>query len=111
MSQGIGFISATAWSPDGASIAFRRSFSSGGSDLIIVPAAGGQDLLLAMPGEQRLPVWTPDGARLVFVNSATVTARPDIYSTIADGGDVRPIVTDAVAGGSLNPAFLRRPGN
>jgi Tol biopolymer transport system component len=105
------FESEPAWSPDGSSIAFRRSFSSGGSDLIIVAVASGQERLLALPGEQRLPVWTPDGARLVFVNSATVAARPDIYSMTPDGVDVRPIVTDGVAGGSLNPAFLRRPSN
>lgn len=97
-----------AWSPDGQSIAFRRTLTSGGSDLFIVPFAGGNALQLAMPGEQRLPVWTPDGSRLVFVNHATVSARPDLYSMTPDGGDVRPLVTNGVAGGSLNPAFLKR---
>ena len=100
-----------AWSPDGKTIAFRRSFINGGSDLYIVPAGGGQALQLAMAGEQRLPVWAPDGARLVFVNHATISARPDLYSMTPDGRDVRPIVTDGVAGGSLNPAFLKRPSH
>ena len=97
-----------AWSPDGTAIVFRRSFFSGGADLFVVSAAGGAERGLAMPGEQRLPVWTPDGARLVFVNHASVSARPDLYSMTPDGGDVRPIVTDAVGGGSVNPSFLRR---
>jgi Tol biopolymer transport system component len=100
-----------AWSPNGQSIVFRRSFNAGTSDLFVVAAAGGQPVQLAMPGEQRMPVWTPDGGRLVFVNHATLSSRPDIYSMKSDGGDVRPIVTDAVAGGSLNPAFLKRSEN
>jgi Tol biopolymer transport system component len=100
-----------AWSPNGQSIVFRRSFNAGSSDLFVVAAAGGQPVQLAMPGEQRMPVWTPDGGRLVFVNHATLSSRPDIYSMTPDGGDVRPIVTDAVAGGSLNPAFLKRSAN
>jgi Tol biopolymer transport system component len=100
-----------AWSPDGTSIAFRRSFTAGGSDLFVVPAAGGAARQLVLAGEQRMPVWTPEGARLVFVNSATVNARPDLYSMTAGGEDFRPIVTDGVPGGSINPAYLKRSSN
>jgi Tol biopolymer transport system component len=97
-----------AWSPGGGSVAFRRSFNAGGSDLFIVPASGGDAVALAMPGEQRLPIWTPDGTRLVFVTHATLNARPDLYSMSANGTDFRPIVTAGVQGGSVNPAFLKR---
>jgi Tol biopolymer transport system component len=100
-----------AWSPNGQSIVFRRSFNSGGSDLFVVPAAGGQTSQLTMPGEQRMPAWTPDGARLVFVTHATLSARPDLYSMTSSGTDFQQIVTGAVAGGSLNPAFLKRSNN
>jgi len=98
-----------AWSPDGTAIAFRRSFFGGGSDLFIVSPTGGEARQLTLAGDQRLPVWTPDGARLVFVSQTSVSARPDLYSMTPVGGDVRPLVTDEVAGGCINPAFLKRP--
>ena len=97
-----------AWSPDGATIVFRRTDASG-SDLYLVPVTGGPLVPLALPGEQRMPVWSPDGQRLVFVNHGSTTDRPDLYSMRIDGIDLRPLVTDAVAEGSLNPAFLPRP--
>lgn len=96
-----------AWSPDGASLVFRRSTAGVGSDLAVISANGGEVRRLDVAGEQRLPVWSPDGGRVVFVQQATLTDRPDLYSVNVDGSDLTPLVTDAVPGGSLNPAFLR----
>ncbi len=97
-----------AWSPDGHDIVFRRAGASE-SNLYIVPAGGGVAVALALPGEQRMPVWSPDGARIVFVNQANLLARPELYSVITTGTELQPLVTSAVPGGSVNPAFLRRP--
>lgn len=97
-----------AWSPDGAAIAFRRSNATA-HDIHIVAVTGGATTPVLLPEDQRMPVWTPDGSRLVFVQQAAPGVRPDLYAALPDGTEHIPLVTDAVAKGSLNPAFLRRP--
>ncbi len=97
-----------SWSPDGATIAYRQSSNVTGSDIHLIAANGGTSVPLALAGEQRMPTWTPDGLRLVFVSQPTLAARPDILGSRLDGTDLRPLVTDAVPGGSTNPVFLKR---
>lgn len=97
-----------AWSPDGAWIAFRRSSNVTGSDICVVPAAGGEVVRLSHPGIQRLPAWSPDGRQIVYVEQPTTNARPDLYSMRPDGTERTPLVTTEMPGGSLHPAFLRR---
>ncbi len=97
-----------AWSPDGSLIAYRRSSNTEGSDIWVVPATGGEAAALPLAGEQRMPTWSPDGTRLVFVAHATAADRPDLWEMGADGEGARLVAGDAVAGGCLNPAFLRR---
>lgn len=98
-----------AWSPDGTLIAFRRSSNDLGSDICLVPAAGGDAVRLHLPGVQRLPAWSPDGDRLVCVHHAVSTARPDLYGCDLDGDNLAPLVADEMPGGSLHPVFLKRP--
>jgi len=98
-----------AWSPDGTMIAFRRSSEGTGSDLCLVPADGGEPIRFALPGVQRLPAWSPDGAYLVCVHHARTMDRPDLYRLDADGTDFAPLVSEEMPGGSLHPAFARRP--
>ena len=53
-----------------------------------------------IPGSEGEPVWTPDGARLVY----TATPRggaPQLVSMPADGGDARPLT--ASTGGNRSP--------
>ena len=97
-----------AWSPDGARIAFRRQLETGGNDLAIVAAAGGEPTRLARPLDQRTPAWTPDGGRLVFAEQAGPGDRPELHSMRPDGSDVRRVTTDGAWGGGLNPTFVRR---
>ena len=97
-----------AWSPDGLVIAFRRS-NQAATDILLVPAAGGTAQPMTLPGSQRQPVWSPDGQRLYFVHQDPMTARPDLFSARPDGTSLTPVVTSAVPGGSLNPAWLRPP--
>lgn len=102
------FDSEPAWSPDGTRLVFRRT-SPAEWDLVLIPAGGGPTTTVSLPGEQSMPVWSPDGTRLVFVSRTVRTARPDLYTALPNGSDLQALVTDAVPGGSLNPAHLRRP--
>jgi TolB protein len=103
-----GFETEPAWTPDGNHIVFRRCDSVTGCDLVIIAADGQVEIPIPRAGEQRMPVFTPDGARIVFVDQASFAVRPDLYSILPDGTDPLPLVTTEFAGGSLNPAFLRR---
>ncbi|HEX8850249.1 MAG TPA: hypothetical protein VF761_12010 [Gemmatimonadaceae bacterium] len=96
-----------AWSPDGRFIAFRRSSPEQGSDIMIVPAAGGNAFRLALPGEQRTPAWHPDGTRIAFASQATFAARPELFTMRPDGGDVQRVTREDTWGGGLNPAWRR----
>jgi len=65
---------------------------------------------LALAGEQREPVWSPNGARIFYVGQDSIAARPDVFSMKADGTDVQAAVPpDSFPGGCQNPAFIRRP--
>jgi Tol biopolymer transport system component len=100
-----------AWSPDGTLLAFRRTYvSNNESDLFLVEGRAGLPTPVAfeVEGQQRQPRFVPDGTQLVFVNHPTVSDRPDLYIMATDGSSFRALVTDAVPGGSVHPAFLTR---
>lgn len=98
-----------AWSPDGSRIVFRRSSPSFGSILHVRPMPAGTETPLSLAGHQRMPVFSPDGQHIVFVGHVDVNDRPDLFRVRAAGTGRAPLVTSGVPGGSLNPAFLRRP--
>jgi Tol biopolymer transport system component len=91
------------WSPDGRSIAFRRTDATG-SDIMIVPAAGGEATRIAMPGDQRMPAWSPDGKLIAFVGQETAGAQPELFLMRADGQQVRRVTTDPAWGGGIHPS-------
>ena len=101
-----------SWSPQGAvELVFRRtSVATNDSDLFTVAAVANAAPAapLAFPGHQRLPRYTPDGTQIIFVNQETISSRPDLYIVATDGSHFRSLVTDAVPGGSLHPAYLMR---
>ena len=96
-----------AWSPDGREIAFRRSDASG-SDILVMPAVGGEPVRLALPGEQRLPAWSSDGRLIAFVGQPTVHDQPELYVMRADGREVRLVTVQPSWGGGLHPAWRHR---
>ena len=93
-----------AWSPDGGSIAFRRTDATG-SDIMVMPAAGGEPVRIAMSGEQRMPAWSPDRRLIAFVGQETVNAQPELYLMRASGEQVRRVTSDPAWGGGIHPAW------
>ena len=85
------WLSQPALSPDGREI----TFSSGG-DLWSAPAAGGEArLLVSHAADDRRPLYSPDGKRLVFVSDRT--GNGDLYVlTLANGALMRLTYDDGV---------------
>lgn len=97
-----------AWSPDGQWIAFRRSTPEEGSDIMIVPAAGGDVVRIALPGEQVTPAWSPDGRLIAFAEVSLTGGSPQIYTMKPDGSDVTLRTSDYTWNGGRSPKWLRR---
>jgi len=108
LTSSMNFDSEPAWSPDGAAIVFRRSGADDPGDLVLVPAGGGAETVLSLPGRQEAPAWLPDGAGLAFAQWAPDQQRYDLWTVGVDGAGATPLVAAEVPGGSRNPAFLRR---
>jgi len=87
-------------SPDRTRIAF--SSSRGGSfDLYVMDADGRNARRITVDGgSEGEPVWTPDGARIVYT-AAPRGGIPQLVSVRADGSDPRPLT--ASAGGNRSP--------
>jgi Tol biopolymer transport system component len=92
-----------AWSPDGTRIAFRRSSPEMGSDLMLVPAAGGEPARLALPRHQLQPAWSPDGRMIAYAETESPTGTPALFTIRPDGTGIQPRTT-----GGQHPAFIRR---
>jgi len=88
-----------SWSPDGQRIAFA-SFRSGGSDIYVADAAGGEPRNL-MASEypavhfDDAPAWSPDGSRIAF--SSDRGGWRAIWTMRPDGSDLVQVTTDPAA--------------
>jgi Tol biopolymer transport system component len=81
----------TAWSPDGARVAFWRTTGPLTAD-VFVADANGSHLRNLSRGRARFnwrPTWMPDGSRLVYI--AADRDRDQLVSIRPDGSDFRPI--------------------
>jgi serine/threonine-protein kinase len=73
-------------SPDGKRLLLvTGSFSDG--DLWSYDLGGRPPIPLALPNDNRLPVWSPDGKRVAFLSA---TGAPDVLTTPADGSALAP---------------------
>jgi Tol biopolymer transport system component len=99
------------WSPDGSRIAFasdRGSFAAPGAirnyDLYSIdPATREVTLLVATPGQEAAPTWSPDGAYLAFESDRD--GSPDLFvADLAESLCAR--MTDLI-GGARGPSWAR----
>ncbi len=90
-----------ALSPDRTRIAFSSN-RSGSYDLYLMDADGGSPRRLTTdPGIEGEPVWTPDGARIVFT-ATPAEGQPQIWSLRPDGKPAQ--VLTAGPGANHSPA-------
>jgi TolB protein len=91
-----------AWSPDGSRIVFsRRHDSPGPGDLYITNRDGtGEVRLTSDPGDEREPVWSPDGQTIAYVSK---DGTEELRLISAAGGTPTVLAKD----GAMNesPAF------
>ena len=89
------------WSPDGAQIAFQ-SDRSGVAQAFLIDATGGVATQLS-EGEAWEPMWSPDGARILFTqylgNRPDGTSVFDIHIMNADGTEQRSLTSAALVDG------------
>jgi TolB protein len=92
VTNGEGEASNPSWSPDGQRMAFSwtQGYSKGQWNVFIMEIGSGQYLQLTHgEGKNENPVWAPDGRHLVF--TSTRSGRPQIYTMLADGTQVKPL--------------------
>ena len=91
-----------AWSPDGSQIAYV-STASGGVDLFVMDADGGNSQLLTINSQQSTvnsqrvasPSWAPDGEMIVFSGGDSDSSNLYVYSM--GSGEVRQITDSELA--------------
>jgi len=87
-----------AWAPNGQLLAFSwtRGYAPGNYNIFVMDVAGGNLLQLTYgAGKNEHPSWAPDGRHIVF-SSNRVGKRPQIYTMLADGTQVRALTTAGV---------------
>jgi TolB protein len=90
----VAVVTTLAAAPAPQKIAFGRVFPNAGQLGLFIAAADGRDerLLLASPGLDYDPVWSPDGASIVFTSERDGSA--DLYRVNPDGGGLARLTDD-----------------
>ena len=94
LTPGEGEASNPSWHPDGQAIAYAwtRGYATGNFNVFIMDVAKRSYLQLTHgQGRNENPSWAPDGRHLVFMS--TRNGRPQIWSMLADGTQVRQLTT------------------
>jgi Tol biopolymer transport system component/DNA-binding winged helix-turn-helix (wHTH) protein len=75
------------FSPDGKLIAFSRNYTSGGSDIFIIPAEGGEPRRITQDAHHlRGITFTADGKELIFSSARQAGARRSLWRISINGG-------------------------
>lgn len=89
-----GFLLFPDYSPDGTKLAFGgRLPGDSNEDIFLVNTDGtGLVRLTTDPGNDRLPAWSPDGSKIVFLSDRTGVFQ--VWVMDADGGNPQQLTTD-----------------
>ncbi len=79
LAQGLANIEITGWSPDGRFLALAYDQGKGGTDIFVVPSAGGgaPRPIVVGPGNQRTGHFSPDGRWFCYVSDES--GRDELY--------------------------------
>ncbi|MEP6714606.1 MAG: translocation protein TolB [Terriglobia bacterium] len=97
VTNGEGEASNPSWNPDGQHIAFSwtRGYAKGDFNVFVMDIASRQYVQLThSEGKNENPAWAPDGRHLVF--TSTRSGRPQIYTMLADGSQVKQLTQQGV---------------
>jgi TolB protein len=98
VTNGEGEASNPAWNPDGHTIAYAwtRGYASGDFNIFVADIGSPQEYiqLTHSEGKNENPVWAPDGKHIVFMSDRS--GKPQIYSMLADGTQVKQLTTQGV---------------
>ncbi|MDJ0753213.1 MAG: protein kinase [Ardenticatenaceae bacterium] len=79
-----------SWSPDGTKITFHRQLPDNTRQIFVMDADGSNEVQITeAEGRSEYPVWSPDGAQLVFFSTRSGTAQ--IYTMNPDGSEVAQV--------------------
>ena len=81
------------WSPDGKQIAYS---SYPGSNIMVVPATGGQAERIAKGFS---PSWSPDGKRIAYFSTESSPQTVSIFVKPVDGGEAKHLACSTTAEG------------
>jgi Tol biopolymer transport system component len=110
----------SAWSADGAQIAFQKGDGVTGTFEIYTMNADGsnQQNITRNSTDDYTPAWSPDGTKIVFVNYDQSTVNTDIYTVNAEGSELTRLTSDpkmdhdpAWSPDGTQIAFTRTEGN
>jgi serine/threonine protein kinase len=98
------------WSPDGSHIAFLRGTSSEALQVIVIPAGGGPERLIATlpgfrPGARKYLTWAPDAGSLVASNRLKDAFALRLYRLPVSAGTEQPVTDGPDAAQDVSPAF------
>lgn len=98
------------WSPDGSRIAFLRTRSSEVLEVIVIPAGGGPEHVIATlhgyrPSARKYLTWTPDGQALVAADRSNAEFALRLYRLPLAGGARQRITEGPDSAQDVSPAF------
>ncbi|MDP9169059.1 MAG: translocation protein TolB, partial [Acidobacteriota bacterium] len=96
ITNGEGEASNPSWNPDGQHIAFAwtRGYAKGEFNVFVMDIGSRQYVQVTHEGRNENPVWAPDGRHIVF--TSTRSGRPQIYTMLADGSQVKQLTQQGV---------------
>ncbi len=96
-----------SWSPDGSRLLFCR-FKAGNFDLWVMDADGTNqtNLTNTLDADEFFGAFSPDGARIAFMSTASGDGSADIWLMAADGTGATQLTDETGPGGDWRPVWM-----